>query len=392
MKLKKEDKINNKKRIRTPFASLWIFALCLAVLLSVPKSFAQNLPRPLNVIRIVPHLLDPNIIYALDESHGVFKSVDSGNSWIQKNLGLDQLPEILPLSIHPEFFTELAMDRNTPDLLYVVKNWLIFRSHDGAETWSFSGNGTESFEYGTNSPTYFINEVVTHPIKSAEVYAGTIVDGATGGVFRSEDGGITWGQIAGDIIQGSGLGNDASPIIIDPVDPLRIYAGGVHSIFFRSIDGGFHWEQSNPVPMEGSAWPMDSAINPFKTSEIFLGATIFSPQRANKTFLSKDFGISWSELIQIKGGILSIQFAPSNSNIVYAISSTDARFQLPIKPVSTILYRSENNGVTWTELGSHTFGFQTLAVDPFNPKHIYAGTRHGGVIQSFDGGDSFITR
>ena len=355
---------------------------------------AQNFQSPLNVIRIIPHPSDPNIVYALDQSRGIFKSYDKGMSWKVKNLGLDQLPEILPLSIHPEFFTELAMEKSSPDILYLVKNWLIFKSQDGGETWAFSGNGTESFEYGTNNPTYFINEVVTHPIQSGTVYAGTIVGGATGGVFRSTDGGITWTQLAGDNIPGSGLGNDASPIVIDPIDPLRIYAGGVHSIFFRSIDGGFHWVRNDPIPgVEGSVWPRDLVVNPLNRAEIFMGVYIFSPERVYKTFLSRDFGLSWSEVTQIKGAIQSIQFAPRNPNIVYAISIAKPQaLDPPSNPIIALLYRSANNGVTWTEIGSHPLGYQTVAIDPFDPQHIYLGTQHGGVIQSFDGGDSFITR
>ena len=392
MKFKKEDKIN-RKRPRLPLNCLRISVSCLVVLLLVSLSFAQNLPRPLNVIRITPHPSDPNILYALDESHGVFKSVDQGKTWVLKNTGLDQLPEILPLSLHPEFFTELAMGKTNPNVLFVVKNWLIYRSEDGAETWTFSGKGAESFVYGSNQATYFINEVVTHPTDAQVVYAGTIVGGATGGVFQSVDGGRTWTPLAGDTVPGSGLGNDAAPIVIDPLDPLRMYAGGVHSIFFRSTDAGLHWERRDPlVGVEGAIWPDDGlGVNPANPAEVFVGVGIFAPFQAVKSFVSKDFGASWTELPQLKGAIRSLQFAPSFPNRVYAVVRTRPEFH-PSTPGSFLLFRSDDSGVTWAELGSSPFEFQSLAVDPFDPNHLYVGTQHRGVIQSFDGGDSFITK
>lgn len=178
-----------------------------------------------------------------------------------KNSGLDQLPEILPLSLHPEFFTELAMSKTAPNVLFVVKNWLIYRSEDGGETWTFSGRGAESVLYGSNQPTYFINEVATHPSEANVAYAGTIVGGATGGVFQSVDGGRTWTQLAGDNMPSSGLGHDAAPIVIDPLDPLRMYAGGVHSIFFRSSDGGASLGAPRSVAWGGPVYSLEPNTN-----------------------------------------------------------------------------------------------------------------------------------
>ncbi|MBI5407728.1 MAG: hypothetical protein HZA14_00010 [Nitrospirae bacterium] len=350
----------------------------------------DNYPRPVNVIRIVPHPYDTNIVYALDEQRGIFKSVDKGNTWTVKNSGLDQLPEILPLGTSLEFFTELVVNSVSPDILYTVKNWLIFKSQDSAETWFFSGKGTESFEYGMTTPFYAINEVVTHPTETEIVYAGTVIGGATGGVFKSTNGGITWTQIAGNNIPGSGIDNDVSPIVIDPSNPLRMYAGGAHSIIFRSTDGGYHWKSCNPPGVQGGLWTMGIALNPLNPAEIFMGTYLFSPEETAKTFLSKDYGTSWSEIKQIEGGIQSIQFAPSDPKIVYAISrSSNDPFLYKPNPKYTTLYRSEDHGVTWTDLGWHVLRFQTVAVDLFDPKHIYIGTRHGGIIQSFDGGGTF---
>ena len=187
---------------------------------------------------------------------------------------------------------------------------------------------------------------------------------------------------------GSGLGNDASPIVIDPVDPRHMYAGGVHSIFFRSTDSGYHWTLQNPLSgVEGSVPQEGLAINPRNPAQIFLGVSIFSPQKLAKTFLSTDYGMSWAEFAQIQGAIESLKFAPSTPDRVYSISQTDP--QRPFNPNQAFLYRSRDNGVAWTNLGSHTQGFRTVTIDPTDPDHLYVGTRRGGVIQSFDGGLSF---
>lgn len=97
---------------------------------SIEETAAQ---QPHNVIRILVNTTDANTLYALDESLGVFKSADRGNTWVEMNNGLDQLPNILPPAIHPEFFTELVIVPTSPNVLYTVKNWLIYKSSDGGE-------------------------------------------------------------------------------------------------------------------------------------------------------------------------------------------------------------------------------------------------------------------
>jgi hypothetical protein len=107
-----------------------------------------------------------------------------GTLGLKKNKGLDQLPNILPPAIHPEFFTELALVPSSPNVLYTIKNWLIYKSIDGGENWIFSGTGTESVEYVTGTKTYFISDIIIHPTGTQTLYAGTIVGGATGAYFN----------------------------------------------------------------------------------------------------------------------------------------------------------------------------------------------------------------
>ena len=60
------------------------------------------------------------------------------------------------------------------------------------------------------------------------------------GVYRSEDGGVTW------FARSIGIGNPSiRALAIDPMSPLTLYAGGSGGAFFRSANGGDSWTQQN---------------------------------------------------------------------------------------------------------------------------------------------------
>jgi photosystem II stability/assembly factor-like uncharacterized protein len=69
------------------------------------------------------------------------------------------------------------------------------------------------------------------------IYAGVIFDGLNGGLFVSEDGGLTWQQS----MNGMGV-RDVYSLHQSPTKPETIYAGTNHGLF-RSDDHGRNWAQ-----------------------------------------------------------------------------------------------------------------------------------------------------
>ena len=122
------------------------------------------------------------------------------------------------------------------------------------------------------------------------------------------------------------------------------------------------------------------AVDPINTDIIYAGTLYdFSAGVDAKLFKSTDSGTIWDTLL-IGGSYHEIIIDPSNHNIVYAAGGG--------------ILKSEDGGETWNSIIDSIYidyetSVQSFAMNPKNPKVLYAGTGgfYGGTIyKSFDGG------
>jgi hypothetical protein len=106
----------------------------------------------------MPGIRDPNA------PHGLFKTLDSGATWMQ-------------LANAPSDIAALAADPTNPSTIYAGTAGGVFKSVDGGGTFAPSTGLT-----GSSVTSFAIN-----PLQPADVFVGT-----THGVFESVDGGATW--------------------------------------------------------------------------------------------------------------------------------------------------------------------------------------------------------
>jgi len=128
-----------------------------------------------NVLNVVVHPKNPNIVYAAlfsDGSHNetIYKSTDGGISWNLSNSGLPNLPVIT-----------LAISPSNPDILFAgLYKGSVYKSTNGGETWLSSSTGM--------NPEEEIPGIEVDPFDGQAVYAGS----RTNGVYLSLDGGTSW--------------------------------------------------------------------------------------------------------------------------------------------------------------------------------------------------------
>ena len=125
------------------------------------------------------------------------------------------------------------------------------------------------------------------------------------------------------------------------------------------------------------------AINPFNAGHILVGTSAnFSHSTEGKIFMSTDCGENWEKVWE-GGTITEIQFDPKSPNIVYAnaqgmIRSTDFGKN----------WTHRNNGLT--EHLAFYASVNTFAIDPQQPRRLYAGTSRpdggGRVLYTDNGG------
>jgi photosystem II stability/assembly factor-like uncharacterized protein len=305
-----------------------------------------------------------------------------------------------------------------PNRLYAsqTSGWFgqqIQRSDDGGKTWEPVGNkfaydgipGTHQWYDGTPHPWEFARVWHLEPSLTDPdtVYAG-VEDAA---LFKSTDGGQNWHELAG--LRGHGSGSSWQPgaggmclhtILLDPVNPNRIFTAISAAGAFRSDDAGVTW-----LPINKG---LRSEQLPDKDAEVghCVHRIAQHPSRPNTLFMQKhwdvmrsdDAGDSWQE---VSGNLPSdfgfpIDVHAHEPNTIYVVPiKSDSEHFVPDAKLR--VYRSRTGGNEWEAL---TKGLpqqdcyvnvlrDAMAVDSLDSCGVYFGTTGGQVYASADAGDTW---
>jgi len=256
----------------------------------------------------------------------------------------------------------LAVDPVNPRIVYAGtrEGEGVFKSLDGGVTWSRAGAGL---------PKRNLTGVVALAIDSQRpeiLYAGT----TNAGVFKSADGGGSWSQVR----QGMPVVPGVWSLATDPRTSGTVYAF-TDSAPFKSTDGGAHWR----VNANGLlAAPRVLAIDPRRPRVIYAGVDKIGVSR------STDGGETWAPTgpgLPPEAVFSALVVSPERPGAVYTATSSG-------------VFRSVNGGADWTPAGaglpaSPSPHLSALAIDPKDPRVLFAGTLGAGVFRSDDAGASW---
>jgi photosystem II stability/assembly factor-like uncharacterized protein len=235
------------------------------------------------------------------------------------------------------------------------------------------------------------------------VYAG-VEDAA---LFRSQDGGQEWQELSG--LRGHGSGPHWQPgagglclhtILLDPVDPQRIFVAISAAGAFRSDDEGETWRPINQGLESGEIPDPDAnvghcvhrlAMHPSRPDVLFM-------QKHWDVMRSDDAGESWRE---VSGNLPSdfgfpIDVHAHEPDTVYVVPILSDSEHIPPEGKLRV-YRSRTGGNEWEPL---TSGLpqancyvnvlrDAMAVDSLDTCGVYFGTTGGQVYASPDAGDTW---
>jgi photosystem II stability/assembly factor-like uncharacterized protein len=172
------------------------------------------------------HIFGPN------EERGVFRSKDGGETW-EKILYIDEETGINDLTMdvkNPRILYAGAwrVERKPWALLSGNESGGIFKSTDSGDTW-------EKLEGGL--PTGLVGKIAVSvsPANPDRIWALIEAEGERGGVYRSDDAGKSWNRINGDAKLRQRPWYYLH-IYADPKDENTVYA--LNTGFYKSIDGG----------------------------------------------------------------------------------------------------------------------------------------------------------
>ncbi|MFQ5629704.1 MAG: WD40/YVTN/BNR-like repeat-containing protein, partial [bacterium] len=144
-----------------------------------------------------------------------------------------------------------------------------------------------------------ISDLEYDPINPQTIYAGA----ATGGVFKSTDGGETWQPVFDDQAV-----LPIGDIAIDSKNPEIVYVGtgeanGGHNNFpgggvFKSTDGGANWQH---IGLTETTTISRILVDPVDSKRIYVASIggYFGPDEHRGIFRSLDSGVTWAKILFI---------------------------------------------------------------------------------------------
>lgn len=166
---------------------------------------------------------------------------------------------------------------------------------------------------------------------------------------------------------------------------VTVMVGSVGQGVHRSTDGGETWSRASVGQgLHSDAIVRTLAVHPERPSEVLCGTDL-------GLYRSDDAGETWGRVdCELNGYcVWSIAFDRSNPGTIFAGTGT---------PTPCAIFRSTDGGATWSlrpaEIAEEcpAVGVPRItgfAIDPLNPKSIWASIEVDGLRHSSDGGDTW---
>jgi photosystem II stability/assembly factor-like uncharacterized protein len=232
--------------------------------------------------------------------------------------------------------------------------------------------------------------------------------GVGGGVWKTDDAGVTWAPISDGQIATGSIGS----IDVAPSNPNHVWVGtGSAAIrsnviigrgVYKSTDAGKTWEL---MGLKDSGQIGGIKVHPFNTNTVWLAAlgSPFGPNDERGIFKTTDGGKTWKKTLFVNNetGGRDIEVDWENPDILYAAMYKGFRKGWDIisgGPASEGgIYKSTDGGETWKKISAglpgKLIGKIDIEIARSNPRVLYAMVEapgnEGGLYRSNDAGETW---
>ena len=313
-------------------------------------------------IAIDPH--DPNRVFVAVTGHpygpnkerGLYRSLDGGKTFKQV-LYTDDKTGASEVQIDPQHPNiVLAGMWQRQEAPWENGSWIgasggMYRSTDGGDTWKkLSGGGL---------PDDILQVQITiSPSDSRRIYAAVGTVSGRVGIYRSEDEGVTWVHAPeNDTRPEARIGGGDVPVPrVDPKDPNTLYVASV--VTWKSTDGGRSWTGLRGAP--GGDDYQNVFVNPNNTDIIALASD-------QGVIISQNAGKTWSQWFN--QATAQVYHVTADNAFPYRVCGGQQD-----SGSACVDSRSNDGRITfhdWHPVGIEEYGY--AAPDPLNPDLVYGG-------------------
>jgi photosystem II stability/assembly factor-like uncharacterized protein len=270
-------------------------------------------PHPWEFKRIwhfEPSLTDPDTVYAGAEDAALFRSTDGGATWQElsgmrgHDSGVKWAPGAGGMCLH-----SILLDPSGNGRMYVAISAAgVFRSDDGGKTWGPKTRGLRSdfMPDPTAEVGHCVHHIAMHPSRPSTLYMQKHWD-----VMRSDDGGESWHEVSGNLPTDFGFVID-----VHAHEPETIYVVPIKSDsehyppegklrVYRSRSGGNEWQALTKGLPQSDCYVnvlRDAmAVDALEPCGVYFGTT------GGQVYASADAGDSWGPIVRDLPAVLSVE-------------------------------------------------------------------------------------
>ena len=316
-----------------------------------------------------------------------------------QELPINYLQDLQPRNIGPGGMsgrvTAIDVVLNNPEVMYVgTASGGLWKSNSGGITWK------PIFD---NEKTASVGALAIQQSNPAVIWVGTgegnprnSLNGGYG-VYKSIDGGHSWNSM------GLEKTRHIHKILIDPSNPDTVYVGAIGSPWgeheqrgvYKTTDGGKSWKQI--LFQNNKTGVADMVMDPTNPNKIIVAMWehkrdpwfFTSGGEGSGIFITHNGGATWEERTH-KDGLPEGDLG--RIGLAIAPNKPNIIYAL-VEAKKNALYKSTDAGFTWTktndksDIGNRPFYYSDIFVDPQNENRVYSVFTYVNVSE--DGGKNF---